>query len=117
MEPGWRRHQIDYNRRARKRLAEEGSGRLWAWEIVMMFYEIVIAVDGYAEARGMPVPKTHAARRAIVKRHLPHLAGPYNDIYGLSLRARYYNGYAMTERAWCKAAQCREVLARGIPMR
>ena len=117
MEPGWRPLQIDYNRRARKRLAEEGRGRLWAWEIVMMFYEIVIAVDWYAEMRGRPAPKTHVERRAIVELHLPHLVDPYEDLYGVSLKARYYDGYAMTERAWRKAARHYKTLTEGIPVR
>ena len=82
----------------------------------MMFYEIVIAVDGYAEARGMPVPKTHGARRAIVGRHLLRLAKPYGGLCGQSLKAGYYDGYSKTERAWRKAARCREVLANGIPV-
>ncbi len=82
----------------------------------MMFYEIVIAVDGYAELRGIPVPETHTARRAIVRRHLPHLAEQYNDLYGLSLKARYYEGCDMTEKAWFEAAACRETLASSIPV-
>ncbi len=82
----------------------------------MMFHEIVIAVDGYAEIRGIPVPKTHKARRAIVRRHLPHLAEQYNDLYTLSLIARYYDGYDMTEKAWREAARCSEMLARSIPV-
>ena len=116
MDIGWRRGQIDFNVGARERLAKSGGARLWAWEIVIMFYEIVIALDGYAEARGMPAPKSHRERRAIVRRYLPHLAKPYDDLYGLSLVARYYKGYAMTETAWYEAAGCRETLARGIPV-
>ena len=112
----WRPRQIDYNRRARERLAGVDGARFWAWEIVMVFYEIVIAVDGYAEAEGMPVPKTHKARRVLVKRHFPHLVGPYNDLYGLSLEGRYYKGYDMTETAWREAARCREALAKSIPV-
>ena len=82
----------------------------------MMFYEIVIAVDGYAEARSMPVPKTHGAGRAVVGRHLPRLAKPYGGLCGQSLKAGHYDGYSMTGRAWRKAARCREVLANGIPV-
>ena len=113
---GWRRLQIDYNVGARERLAKSDGARLWAWEIVMMFYEIVAAVDWYAEARGMPAPKSHRERRAIVRRYLPHLLDPYDDLYGLSLIARYYKGYAMTEMSWLEAAGCRETLTRGIPV-
>ena len=116
MDRGWRLQQIDYNARARERLAKSSGARLWAWEIVMMFYEIVTTVDGYADIRGIPVPKSHKARRAVVERHLPHLLDPYDDLYTLSLAARYYKGYAMTEMAWHEAARCREMLARSIPV-
>ena len=116
MDPGWRLKQIEYNKKARERLARAAGARFWGWEIVMMFYDIVIAVDGYAEMRGIPVPKNHKARRAVVGRHLPHLAELYNGLYSLSLVARYYDGYAMTENAWCAAARCRDALARSIPV-
>lgn len=111
--------QIAHDKRAREILVKGGrsSGkRLLDWEVTLMFYEIVIAVDGYAEIRGIPVPKNHAARSALVKRHLPYLADMYNGLYGLSLEARYYDGYSMTEKAWRKATQCHEILARNIPV-
>ena len=114
MDPEWRRIQVKHDRRAREKLAKGGGARFWDWEATMMFYEIVIALDGYAEARGIPTPKNHKARRAIVERHLPLLADFYNDLYSLSLEARYYNGYDMTEKEWREAARCREALARSI---
>ena len=66
---------------------------------------------------GKRAPKTHAERRAIVELHLPHLVDPYEDLYGASLKARYYNGSAMTERAWRKAARYYKTLTEGIPVR
>ena len=119
MDTGWRLLQIDHDRKARKILAEGGrsiGARLWDWEAVMLFYEIVIALDGYAELRGMPAPQNHKARRAIVRRHLPHLAEPYNALYALSLEARYYDGYDMTESEGRRAARCHEMLSRNIPV-
>ena len=117
MDSEWRPLQIDHNRRAREKLAEgEGGGAFMDWDAVPMFCETVIAVDGYAELRGVPAPKSHNARRAIVRRHLPHLADPYEELYGLSLEAKYSNGYAMTEKAWRKAARCRGMLTGNIPM-
>ena len=82
----------------------------------MMFCEIVIAVDGYGEIRGISVPETHTARRALVRRQLPHLAEQYSDLYGPSLKDRYYEGCDMTEKAWFEAAGCREALTRSIPV-
>ena len=117
MDASWRIHQIDHNRRARGKLTEGvGGGSFRDWEVVMMFYEIVIAVDGYAELRGMPVPKSHRARQTLVERHLPHLAESYYDLYGLSLEAKYCQGYDMTENAWCKAKQCHGILSKSIPV-
>ena len=119
MDTGWRLFQIDHDRKARKILAEGGrsiGARLWDWEAVTLFYEIVIALDGYAELKGIPAPQNHRARRAIVGRHLPHLVEPHNALYALSLEARYYNGYTMTESEGRKAARCHEMLSRNIPM-
>lgn len=115
MDPRWRRNQVEHDCRAREKLAKGDGERFLDWEATMMFYEIVIALDGYAEARGLPTPKNHKARRAIVERHLPLLVDFYNDLYTLSLNARYYNGYDMTEKEWRAAARCRETLARSIP--
>ena len=100
---------------ARKKLAEGGGTRFLGWEVVIMFYEIVIAVGGYAAMGGMSAPRSHAARRSLVMRHLPHLAESYDGLCGLSLEARYYKGYAMTKNAWRRASQCRKVLTRNIP--
>lgn len=119
MDISWRPIQIDHNRKARERLAGGGGNegaRFWDWEAVMMFHEIVIAIDEYAEMRGMPTPRSHKARRALVKRHLPHLVEPYGDLYGLSLTARYYKGYAMTKKDRLRAAKCHETLAKSIPV-
>ena len=69
----WRPIQIDHNKKARKRLARGGENegaRFWDWEAVMVFCEIVIAIDGYAGMRGMPEAKRSS--RAI---HLPESPG------------------------------------------
>ncbi len=119
MDSGWRSLQIDHNRRVRERLvkgASSGGDRFWGREAVIMFYEIVIALDGYAEMSGMPTPNNHKARRALVRRHFPHLADSYDSLYVLSLAARYYNGYTMTEKAWREAVQCHGILTRGVPV-
>ena len=116
LDTRWRPLQIDYNRRARGKIAGGGGARFWGWEVVMLFYEIVITVDWYAETRGIPVPKNHKARCFLIKRHLPHLAEMYNNLYGLSLEARYYKGYTMTENEGREAARCHEALVRSIPV-
>ena len=117
MLPRWRLDQIAYNEKTLKWLANAAGARFWGWEIVVMFYSIVTALDGYAAARGHSAPKSHRERRAVVRRHLPHLVDSYDGLYNLSLDARYHRGYAMTEKAWSEAARCREALGSGIPMR
>ena len=113
----WRLDQIAYNEKALEWLARVAGARFWGWEIVVMFYSIVTALDGDAVARGHPAPKSHTERRAIVERHLPHLVDTYDSLYGLSVEARYHKGYAMTEKQCRKAARCCEVLGGGIPTR
>jgi len=79
-DPGRRRLQAEHDREAREGLAKGGGAWFRDWEAAMMLYEIVIVLDGYAEARGMPAPKNHKARRAIVRRHLPRPADFYNGL-------------------------------------
>ena len=117
MLPRWRLDQIAYNEKALDWLARASGARFWGWEIVVMFYGIVTALDGYAAARGRPAPKSHTERRAIVKLHLPHPVDPYDSLYGLTIEARYRKGYAMGEKLWRKAARCCEALGGGIPTR
>ena len=117
MPSRWRLDQIAYNENTLEWLAKAAGARFWGWEIVVMFYGIVTALDGYAAARGHPAPKSHRERRAIVKLHLPHLVNPYDILYGLTIEARYHKGYAMTEKQWRKAAQCCKELGGGIPAR
>ena len=115
MDRGWRLLQIEHDRESREVLAKAGS-RFRDWVVVMMFYEVVITLDGCAEARGMPAPQGHKARRSVVGRHLPHPAEQYNALYALSLAARYYDGYAVTENEGRRAARCHETLLRNIPV-
>ena len=117
MPSRWRLDQIAYNEKALGWLAKAAGARFWGWEIVVMFYSIVTALDGYAVARGHPAPKSHTERRAIVELHLPHLVNPYDSLYGLSLEARYRKGYAMDEKSGLEAARCCEALEGGIPTR
>ena len=117
MLPRWRLDQIAYNEKTLEWLAKASGARFWGWEIVVMFYSIVTALDGYAVTRGRPAPKSHRERRAIVKLHLPHLVDLYDDLYSLSLDARYHRGYAMAEKSWFEAARCCEELGGGIPAR
>ena len=117
MPSRWRLGQIAYNEKTLEWLAKASGARFWGWEIVVMFYSIVAALDGYAMTRGRPAPKGRRERRAIVKRCLPHLVVPYDGLYGLSLEARYHKGYAMAEKSWFEAAQCCESLLGGIPTR
>ena len=117
MLPRWRLDQIAYNEKTLKWLAKAVGARFWGWEIAVIFYSIVTALDGYAVTRGHPAPKSHVERRVVVELRLPHLVDSYDGLYNLSLDARYHRGYAMTEKAWFEAARCCEALGSGIPTR
>ena len=113
----WRPVQTGHDRAAREVLTKGGGARFRDWVAVVMFYEIVIILGGHAEARGMPAPRNHKTRRAIVRRHLPRLADFYGGLCALSPEARCYKGYAMTEGGARRAARCHGMLARNIPAR
>lgn len=111
--------QLDHSKRVRERLAKGGrvDTRFWDRECVLMFYKVVIVLDGYAEMMGKAAPKNHKERRAVVEQHLPHLVDIYDGLYTLSLTARYYKGYATTENEWLVAVRCHEMLTKGMPVR
>lgn len=75
------------------------GARFWGWESTMVFYEIMIILDGYAEMRDMPAPQDRAAGRTVVERYIPHLLDQYDGPCGLSVTARHHNGHAMTKDA------------------
>ena len=110
---GRRTRRMGGSGRAREKLAGGGSGRFWAWEIAMMSHDVVIAAGGYAEAGGMPAPKSRGARRAAAGRRLPLLPDLRGGPCALGLEAGYYKGYAMTKSAGRRAVRRRGALARG----
>ena len=116
MDADWRRRQARHTRDARKRLEVPGSDRFASWQAIMMFYEVVVvAVDGCAEDRGRPVPTSHNARRAFVKRNFPHLAQSYKHLYNESISARYYDGYSMAGERWRNVVRSYEIIMASIP--
>ena len=62
----------------------------------------------------MPAPQNHAARRAIVERHLPRLLDRYGGPCGLSVTTKHHNEHAMTKDAGRKAARSYEILTKSI---
>ena len=115
MDADWRRRQARHTRDARKSLEVSGSGRFASWQVIMMFYEVVVAVDGCAEDRGRPAPTSHNARSAFVQRNFPHLEHPYRYLYNESIVARYYDGYTMTSEKLCEAVHNYEIIMASIP--
>ena len=80
----------------------------------MMFCDIVIALVGYAEVRGVPAPENHKAGRAIVSRHPPHFVESHEELYGPRL-SQALQRVCHDRKAWRRAARCRKMLARRIP--
>ena len=115
MDADWRRRQARHTRDARKSLEVSGSGRFASWQAVMMFYEVVVAVDGCAEDGGRPAPTSHKARSAFVQRNFPHLEHPYEHLYSEGMAARYYNGYAMTGNRLRDVVRSYEMIMASIP--
>ena len=107
--------QARHTRDARKSLEVSGSGRFTSWQVVMVFYEVVVAVDGYAGGMGRPAPTSHNARSTFVQRNFPHIAQSYEHLYNESVSARYYDGHAMTGRIWREAVRNYEIIMASIP--
>ena len=111
----WCRRQARHTRDARKSLEVSGSGRFASWQVVMMLYEVVAAIDGCAEGMGRPAPTSHNARSAFVQRNFPHMAQSYKHLDNESVSARYYDGHAMTGRIWREAVRNYEIIMASVP--
>jgi hypothetical protein len=63
------------------------------WEIVMLFYCAVHAVDSFFDTSSIPNtfrhPKKHKIRNKLVAKHLSQIAGDYGLLYQLGRTARY----------------------------
>ena len=102
-----------YNKGALEKIGTGGHD-FPGWEVVIMFYDAVIVVDGHVASRGKPPPRNHKARQYLVETLLPHLCEPYEYLHSASISARYYNGYAMADDIRCECVRCHEAIMNGV---
>ena len=105
----WHREQSEYNERFYDRLQAAWPGDAHDWKVSARFYSALHRINyRFARATGR-APESHAERNRRVRRELPRVRGDYMDLYTTSSRARYCDGFRVTDdrRSSSYALLCR----------
>ena len=90
------RELSEHNRQACERLAADYED-LADWKINALFYPAPHRASHWLAMRTGPDPKNHAERNRRVRRELRQAFADYRDHYRESIRARYRDGFRVTD--------------------
>lgn len=110
----WFRLQSEYNKQAYERL-QVACPDLIGWKVTVLFYSALHRVNYWFDTQTGSVPKSHVERRHRVRDEIPHVFDTYGDLYLISMRARYCEGFRIRDGVRRHAAKLLERLERDIP--
>ena len=70
-------------------LLEGSAPKYIDWQITVLFYAALHAVNFYFELQGIPAPRYHRERLSLIRQHLPAISDEYKNLQFLSEQARY----------------------------
>ena len=88
----WYRQQSEYNKRVYEWL-HESRPDLTDWKVTTLFYSALHRANHWFAVQTGTVPSNHAERNLRVKYEMPPAFNDYRDLYTLSMRARYRDGF------------------------
>ena len=74
------------------------------WLVIALFYSTLHLIDDYCIRHNVNRPNTHRVRRKTVNTNLPQISDAYDNLFTLSLRARYDVPYTQISQSEVKAA-------------
>ena len=93
----WYREQSEYNRRIYEWLQATRPDDAHDWKVAALFYSALHRINYEFARRTGRVPRCHAERNRRARRDLPGVFGDYRDLYMESIRARYCDGFRVTD--------------------
>ena len=66
---------------------------LAGWKAAVLFYSALHRVNYWFATQTEKIPESYAERNRRVRRELPHIFDDYMDIYTMSRRGRYCEGF------------------------
>ena len=92
----WYREQSEYNRRVYERLVADYDD-LADWKVNALFYSALHRVNyRFAKETGR-APGSHIDRNSRVRHEMSHIFYDYKELYTASSRARYCDGFRVTD--------------------
>ena len=91
-QTGWFRRQSEYN----KKFCEWPHANrrdLSDWKVIPSFYSALHRVNYWFDTRTGRVPGNHTERNRRVRNELPQVRSEYGNLYVMSRRARYCDGF------------------------
>ena len=111
----WYRQQSEYNRSVYEWM-DESRPNLTGWKAAVLFYSALHRVNYWFATQTGKVPENHAERNRRVRRELPHIFDDYRDLYELSMRARYRDGFRTHDSHRVHALDLLGRLEQGLPL-
>ena len=111
----WYMEQSKYNRRFYEWLQEVRPNDAHDWKIVALFYSELHRVNyRFARETGR-APENHFKRNRRVEGELPHVFDDYNDLYAMSMRARYREGHRLKDSRRRSAVETADRIEDKLP--
>ena len=104
----WYKAQSEYNRRVYERLVADYDD-MADWKVVALFYSALHRVNYWFVVRTGRAPDNHTKRNRSVRREMQEVFVDYRDLYMDSVRARYRDGFRVSDdrRKEAHARLCR----------
>ena len=110
----WFRQQSEYNKRVYDLLHADHRD-MADWKVTVLFYSGLHRINYWFGTQTGSVPCSHVERKRRVKSELRRVFDDYDDLYLMSRRARYCEGFRIGDDSRKHAAGLLERLERKIP--
>lgn len=115
-ETEWFRQQSEYNRRVYERL-DANHDDLADWKVTVIFYSALHRINYWLAVRTGQSPKNHFERKEMVEQELPQVRKDYKSLYLMSMRARYCEGFRVSDSQRKHAAEVLDRIEKEMPFR
>ena len=93
----WYREESEQNRRFYELLQATWPDKFHNWKVNALFYSALHRINYWLVRQTGRAPRNHAERNRRVEGELPQVLGDYNDLYELSMQARYRKGHMLED--------------------
>ena len=110
----WFREQSEYNKKFYERL-HANRHDLSDWKVILLFYSALHRVNYWFDTRTGRVPDNHAEGNRRVRNELPQVRNEYGNLYAMSRRARYCDGFRIGDARRRLAARMSDRIEIELP--